>query len=241
MEPISHFMKVVDTDYGRMAVNKYDTAQTGFYKHTRRAINHDELVGIKNLLAQLVDGPFDIVDCGAHIGTWGMFFKDMINLRTTHCFEPIPVYYQLIQETAKLNPASKMATYNLAVSDRAGMIAVPRFDWTKPTNFGGIELGKDQVEFIGQPRLPEPGWDIPVVSLDDHLELRRNRVKLLKIDVEGMENKVLTGAQEIISQDRPILFVEYIKSDQNELLDLFRSCNYTNITKMGTDFLCLPS
>ncbi len=47
---------------------------------------------------------------------------------------------------------------------------------------------------------------MPIVRLDDVYD--RDTLKLIKIDVEGMELEVMKGAERIISTLRPILYVE---------------------------------
>jgi hypothetical protein len=61
-------------------------------------------------------------------------------------------------------------------------------------NFGGLALGLDQ-----------SGDPVPVVTLDDYA---LPSLRLLKIDVEGMETDVLGGAVQTINKHRPILYVE---------------------------------
>lgn len=48
---------------------------------------------------------------------------------------------------------------------------------------------------------------ISLITIDDERS-RRHRVDLLKIDVEDHEAAVLRGAQQTISSDQPVLFIE---------------------------------
>jgi FkbM family methyltransferase len=48
---------------------------------------------------------------------------------------------------------------------------------------------------------------VPVVALDDYFEAR-DKVTLLKIDVEGAELGVLKGAERILRQHGPLLVFE---------------------------------
>ena len=246
------FCEVLDTEYGKITVNKHDTAQTGFYRIKRQAINHEELIRIRILLDAHIkakqstpDERFDIIDVGAHIGTWGLFFSTMPQISTIWSYEPLRVYFDMISHTRALNcGAGNGRGYNivpvlLAISDKPGYLRVPEFDWTVPTNFGGIELGGDrQQEFIGQERTGL-GETVEVSTVDIEDQDVSHPVALLKVDVEGMEIKVLRGAQKVITRDRPILFVEFLKSDQEELRAFFEQNNY-DVQKWHTDFLCTP-
>jgi len=68
---------------------------------------------------------------------------------------------------------------------------------------GGVALGGGQ------------GEDVPVVTLD---QLAMTNVKLIKIDVEGMEVDVLAGAKATLARCRPILYVENDRADKAEAL-----------------------
>ncbi len=62
---------------------------------------------------------------------------------------------------------------------------------------------------------PDPARGIPVIALDAYLSghphLRLNRLRIIKIDVQGFENEVLLGARQLLAglPDRTILFIEF--------------------------------
>ena len=81
-------------------------------------------------------------------------------------------------------------------------------------NFGGLALGSHQ-----------DGFDVPLVTIDD--SFKYNRLKLIKIDVEGMEADVVQGAKRVIETFRPVLYVENDRMDKSpELIRLIRSLGY---------------
>ena len=61
---------------------------------------------------------------------------------------------------------------------------------------------------------------VQVVTLDDFLPslVPDLHVRLIKVDVEGMERAVLSGACQMIARDRPFLYVENDRIDQSEAL-----------------------
>jgi hypothetical protein len=74
---------------------------------------------------------------------------------------------------------------------------------------------------------------IRIDSLDFH------NVCLVKIDVEGMEESVLNGCFRTLERTRPIVLVEYLKSDAGKLADVMRRLDYAVYVYSG-DFLCIP-
>jgi FkbM family methyltransferase len=236
LKELPDFCEILDTEYGKIVVNRFDTTQTPSYKHARRAMNHDELVKIRELMRGISgDAAYSIIDVGAHIGTWGVFFANEPKVQHIYAFEALPVYYRMLCVTQQFNP--KMRVFHRVVSDAPGTMVVPSFDWSKPTNFGGIELGDRQCEWIGQERLSAQE-SVPAIALDQMLD-QLSDARLLKIDVEGMETRVMHGARTLIERYRPVLFVEYLKSNHEELMDFFRQYGY-RVEKWHTDFLCVP-
>ena len=58
------------------------------------------------------------------------------------------------------------------------------------------------------------------------------------IDVEGMEESVLESANKIISKYKPILFVEFLKSNKANLKKIIEKLGYVDILQVGVNFLC---
>jgi hypothetical protein len=77
---------------------------------------------------------------------------------------------------------------------------------TTPHNSGGVSLGE-----------VDEGIPITVRPLDD-LVGDMQRLRLIKIDVEGMELEVLKGAQRLIDRHRPLLYVENDRVDNSKAL-----------------------
>jgi hypothetical protein len=96
-----------------------------------------------------------------------------------------------------------------AVGAERGVINVPMIETNAPNNFGGLELSA--------PNAPR-GQQVPLVRIDD---LRLTRLKLLKVDVEGIELPVLQGAAETIRALRPVLYVENDRPDRSAALVRF--------------------
>ena len=89
-----------------------------------------------------------------------------------------------------------------------------RLDPTEHLNFGGVSLRNAQL-----------GRSVPCITLDDFVGLPR--LKLVKIDVEGMEGDVLRGGLRLIAKFKPHLYIENDRVDQSEaLMRLLDSLGY---------------
>ena len=233
-EPIP-FSLVVPTLYGQMIVNRNDINQTGALLKTGRAIDHDEIATLCDLLRQCPPDPV-AADIGANFGTYALAFAPLAG--RVHAFEAQRILFNMLCGSVALNAFTNVFCHHLAVGDRDGMIDIPQYDYFKPLNFGSVEFGERQIETLEQPR----GHDlqereqVPLVPLD---RFGWERLDLLKIDVEGMEFEALRGAEATIRRCKPILYVEYIKVDAARLGDYLQSLGY-RLMHNSMNYLAIP-
>jgi FkbM family methyltransferase len=228
---------VVPSVYGQVMVNRFDTNQTNALIKTSSAIDTQEIAVMAQLAAQLPAGS-TIVDMGANFGlyTLAMARASATQGCTVHAFEAQRVIAYMVCGTLALNAVENAIVHHLAVGSAAGEIDIPKFDYRQISSYGSVEFGESQKEFIGQPR-GASSEKVRQVSLDS-MNLRN--VRLMKIDIEGMEEAALEGAKHTIERDRPLCLVEWIKSDKAALVAYFKQRNYT-VLDWGMNLLCLPS
>lgn len=155
-----------------------------------------------------------VVEVGANIGAQTLPLSRMVGPSgLVVAFEPQEMLFNLLSANLVLNGATNVRTRRMAVGSEAGAIRVPVLDPRRSNNFGALGLG---------------GWEhgamVPLVTLDS-IDLPSCR--LLKADVEGMEEAVLRGASGLIARHRPILYVENDRRDRSAaLIGLIRSMGY---------------
>lgn len=136
------------------------------------------------LLAALpAPNPLTVFDVGAHIGTWSRSLLELAGRagrRTDlHVFEPAPDTYRRL--TAEL-PDGVHAN-RLAVSDHSGETTL---------HVLGPRAGRNSLHLDGEPRRGEP---VRAVTLDEYAgRAGIEHIHLLKIDAEGHDFQVLSGA-----------------------------------------------
>lgn len=134
-----------------------------------------------------------VLDVGANIGNHTLFLANVVGCRVI-AFEPNPALCQAIRRSVMLNKLDdRVVLHEVGVGKGA---AKGYFTKPIPENLGGQSLTIDDTETS----------TIKVISLDS-LNLA-DKVRAIKIDVEGMEEAVLKGAQALIARDLPYLFVE---------------------------------
>jgi FkbM family methyltransferase len=151
------------------------------------------------VLGQVLSPGDLVVDVGANIGTHTVFFGKRVGEKgVVVAFEPQRLAYQTLCGNVALNGLTNVTCFMSAVGDARGTITVPLLDPRHVQNFGAVKAAAD------------PGKDarsevVDLVTID---ELALQRCALIKVDVEGMETKVVAGARDTISRCRPALFLE---------------------------------
>lgn len=234
MIPYAAFVEVV-SEHGAMLVNRFDRDrwpppdQERIYgvsfdimQYGGHALSEIDLCN--NLLAirrkYFGDGVVAL-DIGANIGghtlSMARHMRGAINEKDwgkVIAFEAQKVIFMaLCGNIIKNNLFRNTDAYNLAISDEVGVVAVPKPDYFREASFGSIEAmeppGGRQDAGQGT-EYPETS-DIAAIPLDS---FGYERVDFLKIDVEGMELRVLKGAAKLVRRHHPIVLAEYYKGDQ---------------------------
>ena len=233
------FSLVVSTVYGQMIVNRHDINQTNALFKTGRSIDHVEIALLSQILGGLGDG-LTFIDVGANFGTFSLALAPLVGPGgRIHAFEPQRVLFNMLAGTMALNSLTNVYCHNVAVGDRIGEIEVPQFDYHRPLNFGSIEFGPRQREPLTQERGCDPARfeTVPLTTLD---RFAFPRADLIKIDAEGMEHQVLSGAAATIERCRPVMFVEHTKAGTEALRHRIQCLDY-QVHEAGPNFLCVPS
>ena len=140
------------------------------------------------------------IDVGANIGNHSIFIGNFI-ADTVINVEPNPKILPLLEANLKQNLDAAYHLVPCALGESDGFI---EFDTGSTENMGKAGSSTTAGEQIS----------VEVRRLDDVVDEVRQRsieplpVQLIKIDVEGMEPKVLAGAERTLTEDRPELFLE---------------------------------
>ncbi len=145
---------------------------------------------LEALRGELTPGDL-VIDVGANLGNHTVFFAKIAGCRVA-AFEAHPEAFRFLQENARLNDLdNRVDAYHLAVSDTEGRVSILA---EMENNLGATRFGMDD------------DGTVRAVRLDD-VDIQGS-VRLIKIDVEGMEAQVLRGAQDLIARDRPLIVCE---------------------------------
>lgn len=149
--------------------------------------------------------PGTIVDAGAHDGRLTLPLSALPNTHVI-AFEPLPTVFSKLKRKIE-NIGALVTVRPEALSDRAGSFVL-----SVPT-VGGVDqeewasLAKDYEALRrDDPRIDAVrDYTVPTLTLDS---LNLTDVTAMKIDVEGAEQEMLTGALSTLRRCRPILSIE---------------------------------
>jgi FkbM family methyltransferase len=152
-------------------------------------------------------GPFSksIIDVGACTGESALIFSQYTD-KKVYSFEPSPANFEMLKKTINLNNlADKIIPINKGLGDKKEVIKI-RTD----IGGGGFNLYANT---------DKEGESIEIDTLDNFVEENNIEVGLIKVDIEGMEQKFLAGAINTIKKQKPVLLLS-IYHNANDFFEI---------------------
>ena len=150
-------------------------------------------------------------DIGSNVGNHAIFALKFLRVTKVIVFEPNPDLVEILLSNLALNGVLDLCDTShlgFGLSDQAQ---------------SGLSIHAPNRN-LGAGRLVEDGGDLAVIRGDD--ALAGQRVDFIKIDVEGMELKALSGLEETIRANRPTLFVEVDRENTDAFGDWVKAHGY---------------
>ena len=235
------------TNHGPLLVNRHDYHLVGnggygvgYQLLNNAAFDQEEIDFALQLLETRKENFGSTVvalDCGANIGAhtieWAKFMHGWGNVIAFEAQERI--FYALAGNITMNNCFNARAIW-AAVGAHEGEIGVPIPDYFTPASFGSLEIRqKATTEYIGQKIDYSHLCPTRLMSIDS---LNLARVDFIKIDIEGMEVEALQGAQATIDHHHPLLLIEKIKSNEQDLTSFLTQRGY-KLYSIGINILAV--
>jgi FkbM family methyltransferase len=223
---IAYTIRVKSLGLARWAFKKYTeerVLERPFYKkilhidvsktdtHRILFLEGERFVKERVILKPLLDKGMTVADVGANIGYHTLFFAHHVGAEgSIFAFEPDQNNVHELHANVEKNNLRQVRVVESAVGDEVGNVGFRS------------ELNGFVDETSSQ--------SVSATTIDSTFS--DESVDLMKIDVEGFELKALRGAQNVISRDRPHLFVEVhpnlISGSHSEIIHLL-SKKYSKI------------
>lgn len=128
-----------------------------------------------------------IIDAGANEGMFSIFMSKHFPQTKIVAFEPVPETYFTLVENIKLNGCKNITPINLGLGDSSTTKAT----LVVANNFSGGSSGVITFDPNSQHQV-----EVGIIGLDRAMEMCGvDKVKLLKMDIEGMEYDVLYDSE----------------------------------------------
>jgi FkbM family methyltransferase len=142
-----------------------------------------------------------ILDVGANLGLATLALSELVPDGRVVAFEAGPETARHLAATIAANGVTNCTVVPSAVGSGSGVV---RFE-TMPSLAAVAHVLQ-----ASHATSKEATIEVPVVSLDDWLaNAGIDNVAFIKLDTEGYEPWVLDGAREVITRDRPAIFMEF--------------------------------
>ncbi|MGU3493760.1 FkbM family methyltransferase [Xanthobacteraceae bacterium A53D] len=151
---------------------------------------------IWNALARKVEGT--ILDIGGYTGIFSIYAHAVAPEARILVFEAQPRGVARIRQNLALNGADAVQVVHAAVADRSGNIILHYYE--KPDIISSVASINDNA-------LADRTMEIPALRLDE-ADVVPRPVRLVKMDIEGAEEKALGGMRALIATDRPDMLIE---------------------------------
>lgn len=191
-----------------------------------------------------VEAPF-VLDIGANMGAFSIPFAKNIAARggLLYAFEPQRIVYYQLCGNVFLNRLDNVFAYNMAIGDEDATVEIPSIDYSASQNIGAFSIDQGLRGVLNAVTVNEgaPRDEVPLRRLDS-VALPK-APSLIKIDVEGLEVKVLQGAMQLLqSANFPPLLLEAWKGDwfkaQREILVRYlHDIGYTITCELGEEII----
>jgi FkbM family methyltransferase len=149
------------------------------------------------------------VDAGANIGLWTVPLALEASRSGAYvlAFEPIPHNAARLRQNLSLNEvAPHVQVWQHALSDHSGALSMTlREDFANGAGTGNAAAAIDDGTDNAWSRV-----EVAAQTLDDVIDGHgRHPVRVVKADLEGHEDRFLTGAHRTFANHRPVAFVEF--------------------------------
>lgn len=176
-----------------------------------------------DILLELGKNSERFLDIGANMGFYSLALAIENPNLSVISFEPQPDVYQIMIENIELNGLQeRIKLFNMGLGHQVEELTmyIPSFTGTGGASFRNLHEDEGEAREI----------KIPVEPLD---AIETNLVDLIKIDVEGFELNVISGAYGLITQHRPTIMAELLRKwmkpfghSPQMFLDKLESLNY---------------
>ena len=171
----------------------------------------------RQIFSELAKKSNFVLDIGSFTGIYTLIASKSNKNVHTISFEPNPLIFRALEKNLRLNRIKNAKLEKLALDNESGR------DFLHLNH----EVYMSAASII-ETNLNYEKYEVEKSTLDSYFEKNENlAVDLMKIDVEGLETRILEGSRKVLSKFSPILLMEALtKEAKDSQLSFLKNLNY---------------
>jgi FkbM family methyltransferase len=170
-----------------------------------------------------------VLDIGANKGQFSLAGRMLLPNAHIYSFEPLPDCFQEIEN--KFKNSQNFTAFNVGLGDCSGELEFEQNDFSPSSSF--LKVSQRHQELFPFTKNTQP-ITVKIERLDDFIDKNNLEIQtpfLIKIDVQGYEDKVLLGAKKTL-QRASLIILETSFEELYERQPLFKDL-YTQLIDLG--------
>jgi FkbM family methyltransferase len=171
----------------------------------------------RQIFSELAKESSFVIDVGSYTGIYTLIASKSNKNIHTISFEPNPLIFRALEKNLKLNRIKNARIEKLALDNESG----------RDFLYLNHEVYSSAASII-ETNFNYEKYEVEKSTLDSYFEQNDNlSVDLMKIDVEGLETRILEGSHKVLSKFSPILLMEALtKEAKDSQLSFLKNLNY---------------
>lgn len=176
--------------------------------------SHDSEIRLARFLINHLDPKDTFIDVGAHYGYFTLLASQIVGSEgRVFAFEASPRNYEILSRNTQQK--KNVSSLNLAISNEDSVIHFYEFP-NLYSEYNTIDIEQFENESWFDEYKPDL-VEIKCILLDDFMSNHKIRSHVIKIDVEGAEEKVIDGLKIHLSNYNPVIVMEYLSQDRGNV------------------------
>ena len=174
-----------------------------------------------DLFDQLLTPTSNVIDIGANIGTHSVYFSRKCQEGLVMSIEPQMFIFEILAANLLLNGCYNVMPMHAACSSETKQLSMNNINpfHGKKINYGEFKINSSNTS----------GILTNCVKLDSLMSqvIGQKKVNFIKLDVEGHEEEVLSGGENLMRSHRPMMYIEFNNKKGNDpLLEKLLTLDY---------------
>lgn len=173
----------------------------------------------KNQIKDIIKKDDIVLDVGGNLGFFALILSDLVGGNgKVYTAEPSKYSYGRLEKNLAINHLTNVESLNFGFGEREG---------TELLYYNPGQTGLSSI--VHKPTENSIKEEIKITTIDKFRENVGRRISFIKIDTEGFEPQVLLGAQKVLREDKPVIFIElgskYLESSEKSI-EILKRFNY---------------